>query len=145
MDYELMFLKGLAWTIFLETAVMIVYFRLIDKRIHHRISKLLQTGFIASFATLPYLWFVFPIFMEHKIAYVVVGETFAVLMETLIINALLRTQLRSSFLCSLTCNMFSFITGLIYNLNCQTINSVWLNVAHMLFWSIKTYLRLQVW
>jgi len=116
MDYELMFLKGLAWTIFLETAVMIVYFRLIDKRIHHRISKLLQTGFIASFATLPYLWFVFPIFMEHKIAYVVVGETFAVLMETLIINALLRTQLRSSFLCSLTCNMFSFITGLIYTL-----------------------------
>jgi len=113
MDYELMFLKALVLTIFIETLVIIVFFQLVIKRKGIEISKLLITGIIASFATLPYLWFVFPIFIEQKIWYAIIGESFAVLVETFIIGAILRTKLVTSLLCSFTCNMISFLIGLI--------------------------------
>ena len=108
-----MFLKALVLTIFIETLVITVFFRLIIKRKEIEISKLLTTGIIASFATLPYLWFVFPIFIEQKIWYAIIGESFAVLVETFIIGAILRTKLVTSLLCSFTCNMISFLIGLI--------------------------------
>ena len=113
MDYELLFLKCLALTIIIETIVMIFYFRLIFKRNDTEISKLLITGFIASFATLPYLWFIFPVFIEQKIWYMIIGESFAVLVEAIIIGAILRIKFIQSLLCSLTCNMISFLAGLI--------------------------------
>ena len=113
MDYDLMFLKGLALTIFIETVVLIGYFRLITKRKDINYSRMLMTGFIASFATLPYLWYFFPSFIFHKMAYIVIGESFAVLVETGIIAAILRTKLSTSFFCSLTCNLISFFTGLL--------------------------------
>jgi len=116
MYYELMFLKALALTIFIETLAIIVFFRWIVKMKEIEISKLLITGFIATFATLPYLWFIFPNFIDHKIWYAITGESFAVLVETIIIGAILRTKLTTSFLCSLTCNMISFLTGLIVNI-----------------------------
>jgi len=114
MDYELMFLKALALTIFIETLVITAFFRWIVKTKEIEISRLLMTGFIASFATLPYLWFVFPIFIEQKMWYAIIGESFAVLAETIIIGAILRTKWVTSFLCSLTCNMISFFLGLIF-------------------------------
>ncbi|MDR2037790.1 MAG: hypothetical protein LBQ60_07700 [Bacteroidales bacterium] len=72
-----------------------------------------MTGFIASFATLPYLWFVLPNYIDQKIWYVVIGESFAVLMEAVIIGVILRVKLIHSFLCSIICNAASFLTGLL--------------------------------
>lgn len=116
MDYELLFLKSLVLTVIIEMSVIILYFRLILKNNEVAISRLLFTGFIASFATIPYLWFILPGFIEEKIWYIIIGESFAVLVETLIIEAILRINFRKSFLCSLTCNIISFLTGLIINL-----------------------------
>ena len=113
MNYELLFLKCLALTIVIETLVMILYFRLIVKLNDAGISRLLITGFFASFATLPYLWFVFPNFIDQQIWYMIISESFAVFVETIIIGVLLRTKFSASFFCSLTCNMVSFIIGLI--------------------------------
>jgi len=115
MDYELLFLKSLALTIVIETFVMIVFFRLIIKQRDIEISRLLITGFIASFATLPYLWFVFPNYIDQKIWYVIIGESFAVLVETFIIGVILKTKFIQSLWCSLSCNAISFLTGLIIN------------------------------
>jgi hypothetical protein len=113
MDYELLFLKSLALTISIETFVMIIYFRLIVKLKDIEISKLLITGFIASFATLPYLWFVFPDYIDSKLWYIIIGEFFVVLVETIIIRAILKTKFIQSLWCSLFCNLISFLTGLI--------------------------------
>ena len=115
MDYELLFLKSLALTIVIETFVMILFFRLIIKQKEIKISRLLITGFIASFATLPYLWFVFPSYIDQKIWYVIIGESFAVLVETIIIGTILRTKFIQSLWCSLFCNIISFLTGLLIN------------------------------
>ena len=113
MHYELMFLKCLVLTILIETSVLILLFRLIIRQKDTEISRLLITGFIASFATLPYLWFIFPIYIDQKIWYILFAESFAVLVETFIIGLILRTKFIQSLLCSLTCNMISFLTGLI--------------------------------
>ena len=113
MDYEWLFLKSLALTIFIETFVIVLYFRLVLKQKEIEIHRLLITGFIASFATLPYLWFVFPHYIDQKMWYVIIGESFAVSMEAIIIGAILRIKFIQSLLCSLTCNMISFLSGLI--------------------------------
>jgi len=115
MDYEWLFLKSLALTIFIETFVIVLYFRLVLvlKQKEIEIHRLLITGFIASFATLPYLWFVFPHYIDQKIWYMIIEESFAVLMEAIIIGAILRIKFIQSLLCSLTCNMISFLSGLI--------------------------------
>jgi len=113
MDYEFLFLKSLALTILIETFVIIIYFRLIDKRNDVKIPELLLTGFIASFATLPYLWFIFPVYIHQKICYMIIGESFAVLVEAIIIGAVLKTKFATSLLCSFTCNTISFLAGLI--------------------------------
>ena len=113
MDYELLFLKSLALTILIETAAIVIYFQFIVKRKEIEISRLLITGFIVSFATLPYLWFVLPHYIDTKIEYMIIGESFAVLMEAILIGVLLRIKFVQSFLCSLVCNMVSFSTGLL--------------------------------
>jgi len=117
MDYELLFLKSLVLTISIETVVLIIFFRWIIKQKDVEISRLLITGIIASFATLPYLWFIFPVYIDQKIWYVIFAESFAVLVETIIIGVILRTNFTQSFLCSLTCNMISFLLGLIINIS----------------------------
>ena len=113
MDYELLFLKSLVLTITIETVVMIMFFRLITKLKDIGIFRLLITGFITSFATLPYLWFVFPDYIDSKLWYIIIGESFAVLVEAIIIRATLRAKFIQSLYCSLSCNIISFLAGLI--------------------------------
>ena len=113
--YELLFLKSLALTIIIETIVMIIFFRFITRTKDVEISRILATGVIASFATLPYLWFIFANLFDHdqKIWYIITGESFAVIVEVAIIHFTLRVKILKSTICSLTCNMVSFLIGLL--------------------------------
>lgn len=113
MDYEILFLKSLALTIFIETIVLMMFFRLIVRNKEANLSRLMSTGFLASFATLPYLWFILPNFTDQRIWYIIIGEFFAILAETVIIGTMLRLNFLKSLLCSFTCNMASFLTGLL--------------------------------
>lgn len=115
MDYEILFLKSLILTISIESIVLILFFRFIIRTENLSIYRLLSAGIIASFATLPYLWFIVPNFVYQKTGYVLLGESFAVLMETFIIGVILRIKIWKSFLSSLTCNLVSFSIGLIIN------------------------------
>ncbi len=115
MDYEILFFKSLILTILIESIVLILFFRLIIRNENLSIYRLLSTGVIASFATLPYLWFILPNFVDQKIWYVIIGESFAVLMETFIIGVILKIKLSKSFLSSVTCNLISFLIGLTIN------------------------------
>jgi len=115
MDYEMLFLKSLVLTIFIESVVLVLFFRLVVRNEHISLSRLLSTGLIASLATLPYLWFILPMYVDQKLWYIVIGETFAVLMETFIIGGMLRITVLKSFLSSFTCNLISFLVGLTIN------------------------------
>ena len=98
MDYELLFLKSLFLTVSIETVVLCLFYRLVIKLENGNISRLVITGMIASMTTLPYLWFILPNYIDQRIWYVIIGESFAVLVETLIIGVILRINIRKSFL-----------------------------------------------
>jgi len=113
MEYEIHFLKALLLTITIETAVLFLLFKVFYKSLKINNWLLLLTGILTSFSTLPYLWFIFPLFIKTKTLYVLTSETSAVLIESIIIWALLRINYTKSLLVSIACNMSSFLIGLL--------------------------------
>jgi hypothetical protein len=111
----MLFLKSLILTILIEMSVLIIFIRFVIKKKEISLPRLLFTGFIASFATLPYLWYIFPTYIDQKGWYIIVSESFAVLIESFIILAILRISYLKAFLCSIACNMISFVIGLHIN------------------------------
>ena len=115
MAYELHFLSALFQTIVIETLVLIGIVRLLFKINKEVLSYriLIFTGFVASGATLPYVWFIFPVVINSYNARVVTSEVFAVAVETAIIAAFLHLNVKESFVVSLLCNTTSFFLGIL--------------------------------
>jgi hypothetical protein len=111
MEYESLFLISLLLTVVIETIVMLVYFRLTKSTI--KPLPILFTAWIASFSTLPYLWFILPVFIWDNTLYVVVSELTAFVLETFIIKGILKTNALHAICCSLACNATSFLLGLL--------------------------------
>jgi len=107
MSYEIQFLIALAFTIIAETTVLLFVMR----KKHSGLHTLLLAGCAASFATLPYVWFIFPFFIRTHYPYLIASEAFALLAETLLYAALLRIPLKKGFIVSLCCNTASFVSG----------------------------------
>jgi uncharacterized membrane protein len=115
MAYEITFLKALLLTIFIETTVLFTLFKIIYKAEKVNNWILLLTGILATFATLPYLWFILPFLIKTKLWYVISSEVSAILIESLIIMGLLRTNYPKALLVSVICNTASFLIGLLIN------------------------------
>jgi len=116
MDYEMSFLKALLFTISIETAVLFILFKLFYKSLKIKNWLLLLTGILTSFSTLPYLWFILPVFIHAKLWYTITSELTAIIVESFIIMGLLRINYSKSLLVSVACNMSSFFIGLIIKL-----------------------------
>jgi len=115
MLYEYKFLISLAFTLFIEIIIIYILIKCFCGDDGAKISNslLFFTGFLSSFATLPYLWFIVPLFIKTRIQYILFGESFVILLESLIIFFLLRVNLKKSLSISLICNILSFVMGLI--------------------------------
>ena len=115
MLYEYKFLIALAFTLFIEIITLYILIKCFFKDDGAKISNslLFFTGFLSSFATLPYLWFIIPLFIKTRIQYILFGESFVILLESLIIFFMLRVNLKKSFSISFICNILSFLIGLI--------------------------------
>jgi hypothetical protein len=113
-NYEISFLKNLALTISIETIVLVLLFKLLFKKTLVQNWLLILTGILASFSTLPYLWFILPLFIKSKIYYMVISEISAVLIESVIIFGLLKVNYQKALLVSTACNVISFFTGLLF-------------------------------
>ncbi len=113
MLYQLNFLSALALTVLIETLLLIILFRIIQKEIKQELKLIVFAGIIASVATLPYLWFIAPYFIKTKIFYHVFCELFAVLAESLIYYFVLRIGYLKALVYSLICNGVSYIIGLL--------------------------------
>jgi hypothetical protein len=111
--YEILFLKALFVTISVEVLVLFALIKTIFKKIQLTNTIILFAGVVASFATLPYLWFVLPQFLSNRIAYIVIGELSVVLIESLIYFFFLKIKYTYSLLLSTACNLCSFLFGLI--------------------------------
>lgn len=111
MEYEFSFLKALLLTIVIETAVLFALYYTVFKNEKPANWLLLLTGVVTTMATLPYLWFIIPLFVHSKLWYNLVCESSAVIVESVIIVGLLRVKYPKALIISLACNMVSYGIG----------------------------------
>ncbi len=111
--YELHFLRALALTIFVETLLLFLVVRRFYKLPETQLSQMLLIagGMLASGATLPYVWFVFPAVIQNRVCYTIVVESFATVAEAGIFIVLFRMTWKKAFILSACCNAGSFIMG----------------------------------
>jgi len=115
MLYEYLFLEALLFTVFIESLVLFLIIRLIFRIKQKKISSkiLLFTGILCSFATLPYLWFLLPLFFHSYLAYVIFGEIIVFILESTIYYFVLGINMKNAAFVSFACNAASFLLGLI--------------------------------
>ncbi|MBN1599854.1 MAG: hypothetical protein JW894_16280 [Bacteroidales bacterium] len=113
MNYEIDFLQQLLITIVLETTILLFLSGLILKHVKISIGILILAGVTSSFATLPYVWFILPLFIKVKLMYHAVSEISVIIIESFIYFGILRVELRKAFIISLICNLFSYGAGIL--------------------------------
>lgn len=113
MEYEFNFLKALLITITVESLVLFLLFHSIYNKEKPGNWLLLLTGIIPTMATLPYLWFIIPLFVHSKLWYNLVCESLAVVLESFIILGLLKVKYPKALMISFICNMASYLIGLL--------------------------------
>lgn len=112
--YHLAFVKGFVETQAVEIPVVWYFLSRHFRRTDSSVSffRIIAAAFFANMATLPYLWFVYPEFLDVTSS-VAMGETTALMAEALLYYFLLGASLRAAFLASLTANTCSVLVGLI--------------------------------
>ena len=108
--YEQLFLASLALTVAIETAVLFILLKTLRMNAASRGRDILFAGTLASAATLPYLWFILPRFMDSSM-YVWEGEIVITLAETVILSRTLKLPPDKALIASIACNLSSFVFG----------------------------------
>ena len=122
MQYELIFLRGLLFTILAELGAGIL-FRILETKLGFFRKKVLGAipwwKFVvviamATVMTLPYVWFVLPFVVTPKIVFQIVAELFAWLMEAVFYVLCFRLKAREALVFSFVLNLFSVVLGLLF-------------------------------
>jgi hypothetical protein len=113
-SFELRFLISLLITVVVETSVILCCIRFWFKITSSQLPlhRCLFAGFFASFATLPYLWFVLPAFVHSYPLQVISGEIGVFVIEAVAYLFLLDLPLRKTVALSFLANLASVIVGL---------------------------------
>lgn len=110
-DYYLLFFIALILTVVIETIAMAIVLKWTKKNSWDIAwNKIIFTGFLASFATLPYLWFVWPAMFAGKYM-ILSGEIFVTLVEIVIIKFSLPVNWKTAAVLSMVCNLSSYLIG----------------------------------
>ncbi len=106
--YEYAFLEAWGITVVVETAVLLLlnYWQKSAK-----ITDVMVAGVVSSSLTIPYLWFVMPIFFDSRTLYVYTSECLIILIEALILYKFLPLSLKQAFVVSLIANLASIGVG----------------------------------
>ncbi len=112
MIYETKFLLSLILTLIIEIPILIIFLKYKIKLKNISIKKIIITGIIASTLTLPYLWFVLLAYLPSTY-YLLVGEIFVIIIESLIYHSLLKLKLHKAFYVSLVANILSILVGIL--------------------------------
>jgi len=113
-SYEQLFLYALLFTVAVETAALFLCARVLFKMNGKDVpdALLLFCGIALSFATLPYVWFIAPMFTSGS-AYIALAELFAFAVEAVGYKFILRVDWKRAAALSFICNAASFLLGLI--------------------------------
>lgn len=105
----------IAWllTILIETLVLFAIVKLFFKKDKISNLRILLVGILASTITLPLLRFVFPLFINDGVEYVVIWELLVTLIEVFIIKYWLKVSRWKAIITSVACNLISYLLWLI--------------------------------
>lgn len=110
--YTRRFLVSLIFTTAVETFVLFLLTRKAFKLGEEDISssKLIFAGWFASFATIPYVWYVFPVifYSSYSLA-IFIGEIFAFFVESFFYTVFLKVGIRKAVIISFLANITSFL------------------------------------
>ncbi|MDD5464045.1 MAG: hypothetical protein PHP62_02770 [Candidatus Moranbacteria bacterium] len=114
LNYTHSFLLAAITTIFIETVILFLIIRFLWKKekFDFNNARLLFSGFLASFATIPYVWYVFPvlIYRSQNVA-LMTSEFLAFFVEGLVYYFILNISFKKGFFISFSCNLVSFLLG----------------------------------
>ena len=115
MNYEIRFLFALALTLAVEGTVIIISLRILPTFRTRRVSwsRSIIAGIVPSVATLPYLWFIFPLVISDYYVRIVTGEIAIIGAETVVLRYLTNLSWRKVALLSLLANIASIAAGLL--------------------------------
>ena len=113
--YEQHFLRALPLTVAVEACVVIALLRLLPALKKYPLSLLnvAAAGTVPSILTLPYLWFIMPLFIQNYTGRVVGGEITVFLAETVLLRVITGIPWRCNALLSFVANGASILAGLI--------------------------------
>lgn len=95
-----------------ETAMLLVLLLLVLRRRDIPPFRVVLAGFFASFATIPYVWFVFPyIHSWTRQASLLFSEPFVFVVEAVFYRMFLKLDWRIAFAASLVANLASYLLG----------------------------------
>ena len=114
-QYEINFLNSLFLTVLTEVLLLyaLMFFPLFSEIKENGRVKAIVTGALSSILTLPYLWFVLPIFLHNKIQYHLLGELTVVFVESLFYYFVLKVNYKKLLFVSIICNAGSYVLGLL--------------------------------
>ena len=112
-----LFFAYLLLTIIFELPVLFLSIRKIFKLSNQQVTNrsLFLCGFLCTFATYPYVWYVFPALITDQFIALIVAEIVVILVESLIVLGILKLDFFRAFLVSLMCNLTSIILGTVMN------------------------------
>lgn len=116
MVYETEFLKALILTLAIEVSLFYLLLKLkwFEELTNNGIGKILIGAAFASLLTLPYLWFIFPYFIQNKFLFHSLGESSVVLMESLLLYLIIGKKYLKILLITVLFNGFSYLLGLLF-------------------------------
>ncbi|MBI5421350.1 MAG: hypothetical protein HZA35_03540 [Parcubacteria group bacterium] len=118
LTYARHFFSALGFSIVIETIILLWIVRGVFriKKEGASFGRLVLVGFFATFATIPYVWYVFPVvFYDSWRKALILSEFFAVLVEAVFYKYILGLSWKRALSVSLVCNASSFFLGRIKN------------------------------
>ncbi len=112
MLFETRFVLSFVLTLIIEIPILFVFYKTIFKLKKQSFLNLFGIGFLASALTLPYLWFVLPLYI-NTIYYIYLGELLVFLIEALIYYWLIDIKLSKALIISFVANLISFGIGVL--------------------------------
>jgi len=109
MTYGIYFLISILLTITVEIPVLFFSIKYIIK-IKRQKKEIFYWGVFVNLFSLPYLWFVFPLFIKSNL-YILIGEILVVIIESFIYLKVLKTNFKNAFILSLIANTMSYLAG----------------------------------
>lgn len=111
MSYGVYFLLSLLLTLVAEIPTLFLAAKYLLK-IKIKTKEILYWGVFVNLFSLPYLWFVFPLFISSH-NYILLGEISVGLVESAILSRALKINFKNALALALMANLASYLAGII--------------------------------